>query len=197
MEPSFNNIQIQQGKEPFKNPRNAAAGSLKQLDPKDTSKRSLEFFAYAWGNCSSLPYDNHYELMHFFKDLGFPINENFGIFNTIDDLIIFYNDILEKRPDLGYDIDGIVYKINRLDWRERLQSTEHHPRWAIAHKFPAERAVTKIIDVEVQIGRTGVLTPVARLQPVTIGGALISNASLHNFEEVKRKDIRIGDMVWV
>jgi len=194
---SLNNIQIQQGKEPFKNPRNAAAGSLKQLDPKETSKRSLEFFAYAWGNCSSLPYDNHYELMHFFKDLGFPINENFGIFNTIDDLIIFYNDILEKRPDLGYDIDGIVYNINRLHWRERLQSTEHHPRWAIAHKFPAERAVTKIIDVEVQIGRTGVLTPVARLQPVTIGGALISNASLHNFEEVKRKDIRIGDMVWV
>ena len=107
------------------------------------------------------------------------------------------DDILEKRPDLGYYIDGIVYKINRLDWRDRLQSTEHHPRWAIAHKFPAERAVTKIIDVEIQVGRTGVLTPVARLQPVTIGGALISNASLHNFEEVKKKDIRIGDTVWV
>ena len=193
----LNKIQEEQGKEPFKNPRNAAAGSLKQLDPNETSKRSLEFFAYAWGVSSSLPYNNHYELMHFFKDLGFPINENFGVFETIDELIVFYNDILEKRPDLGYDIDGIVYKINRLDWRERLQSTEHHPRWAIAHKFPAERAVTKIIDVEVQVGRTGVLTPVARLHPVTIGGALISNASLHNFEEVKRKDIRIGDTVWV
>ena len=194
---SLNKIQIEQGKEPFKNPRNAAAGSLKQLDPKETSKRSLEFFAYAWGDSSSLPYDNHYDLINFFKDLGFPINKNFGIFKTIDDLIIFYNDILEKRPDLGYDIDGIVYKLNKLDLRERLQSTEHHPRWAIAHKFPAERAVTKIIDVEIQVGRTGVLTPVARLQPIAIGGALISNASLHNFEEVSRKDIRIGDMVWV
>ena len=121
--------------------------------------------------------------------------ENFEKFAKI--YFNLHSRIFEKRPDLGYYIDGIVYKINRLDWRDRLQSTEHHPRWAIAHKFPAERAVTKIIDVEIQVGRTGVLTPVARLQPVTIGGALISNASLHNFEEVKKKDIRIGDTVWV
>ena len=193
----LNKIQEEQGKDLFKNPRNAAAGSLKQLDPRETSKRSLEFFAYAWGAASSLPYNNHYDLINFFKELGFPINENFGIFKTIDELIEFYNSILEKRADLGYDIDGIVYKINRLDWRERMQSTEHHPRWAIAHKFPAEKAITKIIEIEIQVGRTGVLTPVARLQPVTIGGALVSNASLYNFEELKRKDIRIGDMVWV
>ena len=194
---ALNRTQELEGKEPFKNPRNAAAGSLKQLDPKETGKRSLEFFAYAWGSTSSLPYDNHYDLMIFFKELGFPINSHFGVFETIDELLVFYNNVLEKRPSLGYDIDGIVYKINRLDWRERLQSTDHHPRWAIAHKFPAERAVTKIIDIDIQVGRTGVLTPVARLQPVSIGGALISNASLHNFEEIQRKDIRIGDMVWV
>jgi len=193
----LNEIQDKQGKELFKNPRNAAAGSLKQLDPKETAKRSLEFFAYAWGSASSLPYDNHYDLINFFKDLGFPTNDNFGLFKSIDELIIFYEDILERRGSLGYDIDGIVYKINRLDWRERLQSTEHHPRWAIAHKFPAEKAVTKILDIEIQVGRTGVLTPVARLSPVNIGGALVSNSSLHNFEEIKRKDIRIGDMVWV
>ena len=193
----LNKIQGKQSKELFKNPRNAAAGSLKQLDPNETAKRSLEFFAYAWGSVSSLPYDNHYDLINFFKDLGFPTNDNFGLFKSIDELIIFYEDILERRESLGYDIDGIVYKINRLDWRERLQSTEHHPRWAIAHKFPAEKAVTKILDIEIQVGRTGVLTPVARLSPVNIGGALVSNASLHNFEEIKRKDIRIGDMVWV
>ena len=193
----LNEIQDKQGKEMFKNPRNAAAGSLKQLDPKETAKRSLEFFAYAWGSVSSLPYDNHFDLINFFNDLGFPTNDNFGLFKSIDELIIFYEDILERRGSLGYDIDGIVYKINRLDWRERLQSTEHHPRWAIAHKFPAEKAVTKILDIEIQVGRTGVLTPVARLSPVNIGGALVSNSSLHNFEEIKRKDIRIGDMVWV
>ena len=193
----LNKIQGKQNKELFKNPRNAAAGSLKQLDPNETAKRSLEFFAYAWGSVSSLPYDNHYDLINFFKDLGFPTNDNFGLFKSIDELIIFYEDILERRGTLGYDIDGIVYKINRLDWRERLQSTEHHPRWAIAHKFPAERAITEILDIEIQVGRTGVLTPVARLASVNIGGALVSNASLHNFEEIKRKDIRIGDMVWV
>ena len=99
--------------------------------------------------------------------------------------------------DLGYDIDGIVYKLNRIDWRERLQSTGHHPRWAIAHKFPAEKAISEIIDVQIQVGRTGVLTPVARLKPVNIGGALVSNASLHNYEDIKKKDIRIGDTVWV
>ena len=193
----LNKIQDKQGKELFKNPRNAAAGSLKQLDPNETAKRSLEFFAYAWGSASFLPYDNHYDLINFFKELGFPTNDNFGLFKSIDELIVFYEDILERRAALGYDIDGIVYKINRLDWRERLQSTEHHPRWAIAHKFPAEKAVTKILDIEIQVGRTGVLTPVARLLPVNIGGALVSNASLHNFEEIKRKDIRVGDTVWV
>ena len=99
--------------------------------------------------------------------------------------------------DLGYDIDGIVYKLNRIDWRDRLQSTGHHPRWAIAHKFPAEKAISEIVDVQIQVGRTGVLTPVARLKPVNIGGALVSNASLHNYDDIQKKDIRIGDAVWV
>ena len=193
----LNEIQDKQGKELFKNPRNAAAGSLKQLDPKETAKRSLEFFAYAWGSASSLPYDNHYDLINFFKDLGFPTNDNFGLFKSIDELIIFYEDILERRGSLGYDIDGIVYKINRLDWRERLQSTEHHPRWAIAHKFPAEKAVTKILDIEIQVGRTGVLTPVARLSPVNIGGALVSNSSLHNFEAVSYTHLTLPTILLV
>ena len=116
---------------------------------------------------------------------------------SVNSLEKYYNNLLDKRMDLGYDIDGIVYKLNRIDWRERLQSTGHHPRWAIAHKFPAEKAISEIIDVQIQVGRTGVLTPVARLKPVNIGGALVSNASLHNYEDIKKKDIRIGDTVWV
>ena len=193
----LNEKQKKDGKDIFKNPRNAAAGSLKQLDPKETSKRPLRFFAFSWGVFSNNNFNLHSDIMNYFNDLGLITNPESSTHMSVNSLEKYYNNLLDKRMDLGYDIDGIVYKLNRIDWRERLQSTGHHPRWAIAHKFPAEKAISEIIDVQVQVGRTGVLTPVARLKPVNIGGALVSNASLHNYEDIKKKDIRIGDTVWV
>ena len=193
----LNEKQKKDGKDIFKNPRNAAAGSLKQLDPKETSKRPLRFFAFSWGVFSDNNFNLHSDIMSYFNDLGLITNPESSTHMSINSLEKYYNNLLDKRMDLGYDIDGIVYKLNRIDWRERLQSTGHHPRWAIAHKFPAEKAISEIIDVQIQVGRTGVLTPVARLKPVNIGGALVSNASLHNYEDIKKKDIRIGDTVWV
>ena len=193
----LNEKQKKDGKDIFKNPRNAAAGSLKQLDPKETSKRPLRFFAFSWGVFSDNNFSLHSDIMSYFNDLGLITNPESSTHMSVNSLEKYYNNLLDKRMDLGYDIDGIVYKLNRIDWRERLQSTGHHPRWAIAHKFPAEKAISEIIDVQIQVGRTGVLTPVARLKPVNIGGALVSNASLHNYEDIKKKDIRIGDTVWV
>ena len=193
----LNEKQKKDGKDIFKNPRNAAAGSLKQLDPKETSKRPLRFFAFSWGIFSDNNFNFHSDIMNYFNDLGLITNPESSTHMSVNSLEKYYNNLLDKRMDLGYDIDGIVYKLNRIDWRERLQSTGHHPRWAIAHKFPAEKAISEIIDVQIQVGRTGVLTPVARLKPVNIGGALVSNASLHNYEDIKKKDIRIGDSVWV
>ncbi len=193
----LNEKQKKDGKDLFKNPRNAAAGSLKQLDPKETSKRPLRFFAFSWGTFSDNNFNLHSDIMNYFNDLGLITNPESSTHMSVNSLEKYYNNLLDKRMDLGYDIDGIVYKLNRIDWRERLQSTGHHPRWAIAHKFPAEKAISEIIDVQIQVGRTGVLTPVARLKPVNIGGALVSNASLHNYEDIKKKDIRIGDTVWV
>ena len=193
----LNEKQKKDGKDIFKNPRNAAAGSLKQLDPKETSKRPLRFFAFSWGTFSDNNFNLHSDIMNYFNDLGLITNPESSTHISVNSLEKYYNNLLDKRMDLGYDIDGIVYKLNRIDWRERLQSTGHHPRWAIAHKFPAEKAISEIIDVQIQVGRTGVLTPVARLKPVNIGGALVSNASLHNYEDIKKKDIRIGDTVWV
>ena len=193
----LNEKQKKDGKDIFKNPRNAAAGSLKQLDPKETSKRPLRFFAFSWGVFSNNNFNLHSDIMNYFNDLGLITNPESSTHMSVNSLEKYYNNLLDKRMDLGYDIDGIVYKLNRIDWRERLQSTGHHPRWAIAHKFPAEKAISQIIDVQIQVGRTGVLTPVARLKPVNIGGALVSNASLHNYEDIKKKDIRIGDTVWV
>ena len=193
----LNEKQKKDGKDIFKNPRNAAAGSLKQLDPKETSKRPLRFFAFSWGVFSDNNFSLHSDIISYFNDLGLITNPESSTHMSVNSLEKYYNNLLDKRMDLGYDIDGIVYKLNRIDWRERLQSTGHHPRWAIAHKFPAEKAISEIIDVQIQVGRTGVLTPVARLKPVNIGGALVSNASLHNYEDIKKKDIRIGDTVWV
>ena len=193
----LNDKQKKDGKDIFKNPRNAAAGSLKQLDPKETSKRPLRFFAFSWGVFSDNNFNLHSDIMSYFNDLGLITNPESSTHMSVSSLEKYYNNLSDKRMNLGYDIDGIVYKLNRIDWRERLQSTGHHPRWAIAHKFPAEKAISEIIDVQIQVGRTGVLTPVARLKPVNIGGALVSNASLHNYEDIKKKDIRIGDTVWV
>ena len=193
----LNEKQKKDGKDIFKNPRNAAAGSLKQLDPKETSKRPLRFFAFSWGVFSDNNFNKHSDIISYFNDLGLITNPESSTHTSVNSLEKYFNSLLDKRMYLGYDIDGIVYKLNRIDWRERLQSTGHHPRWAIAHKFPAEKAISEIIDVQIQVGRTGVLTPVARLKPVNIGGALVSNASLHNYEDIKKKDIRIGDTVWV
>ena len=193
----LNEKQKKDGKDIFKNPRNAAAGSLKELDPKETSKRPLRFFAFSWGVFSDNNFNKHSDIISYFNDLGLITNPESSTHTSVNSLEKYFNSLLDKRMDLGYDIDGIVYKLNRIDWRERLQSTGHHPRWAIAHKFPAEKAISEIIDVQIQVGRTGVLTPVARLKPVNIGGALVSNASLHNYEDIKKKDIRIGDTVWV
>ena len=183
----LNDKQKQSGKDIFKNPRNAAAGSLKQLDPNETAKRPLRFFAFSWGLFPENNFNYHSDIINYFNDLGLITNPESSNHKSLESLEKYYNNLLDKRMDLGYDIDGIVYKLNRIDWRDRLQSTGHHPRWAIAHKFPAEKAISEIVDVQIQVGRTGVLTPVARLKPVNIGGALVSNASLHNYDDIQKK----------
>lgn len=180
----------------FANPRNAAAGSLRQLDPEITRSRNLRYFAYGIGN-GELSATTHYELLKMLKLFGFTVNNEIKIANNIDEIIAFYEAISSKRYELGYDIDGIVYKVNRLDYQTRLGFVSRSPRWAIAHKFPAEKGKTKLLDIKIQVGRTGALTPVAELAEINIGGVMVSRATLHNEDEIKRKDIRIGDIILV
>jgi DNA ligase (NAD+) len=194
---AMNERQTQAGKPLFANPRNAAAGSLRQLDASITASRPLRFFAYAWGEASALPGDTQFEVVQAFAKWGFTVNPLMVRCATVEELLARYRLIEAQRSSLGYDIDGVVYKVDRLDLQQRLGFVSRSPRWATAHKFPAQKATTLLRDIEVQVGRTGALTPVAKLQPVTVGGVVVSNATLHNEEEIARKDLRIGDTVIV
>ncbi|MBB4477595.1 NAD-dependent DNA ligase LigA [Rhizobium etli] len=198
-----------EGKQTYVNPRNTAAGSLRQLDAKVTASRKLKFFAYAWGEMAEMPADTQFGMVQTFKDWGFPVNPLMKRLNSVADILAHYDEIGLERPDLDYDIDGVVYKVDSLELQQRLGFRSRSPRWATAHKFPAEQAFTEVEKIEIQVGRTGALTPVARLKPITVGGVVVTNATLHNEDYIKgignsgerirpeEHDIREGDTVIV
>ena len=197
----FANLNLRQreaGQKEFANPRNAAAGSLRQLDSRITAQRDLRFFAYGIGAIegADMPM-THAALLDWYVDLGIPVCAERAIVADADGLLGFFRHIGQMRESLPYDIDGVVYKVNRIDWQEQLGFVTRAPRFAMAHKFPAQEAMTQLLDIEVQVGRTGAITPVARLAPVFVGGVTVTNATLHNEDEIRRKDIRIGDTVIV
>jgi DNA ligase (NAD+) len=192
---TLNERQAAAGRPVFANPRNAAAGSLRQLDAAITAQRPLHFFAYAWGEMSALPATTQSDMVRIFHGFGLPINPLTIVCHGAEALLAHYHRIEADRANLGYDIDGVVYKVDDLALQNRLGFVSRAPRWAVAHKFPAEKAMTILHDIEIQVGRTGALTPVAKLEPVTVGGVVVSNATLHNEDEIARKDIRIGDTV--
>ena len=194
---TLNNSRLDQSLPIFSNPRNAAAGSVRQLDPKITLSRKLDFYAYGWGQMSSPIGNTLLNIRDNIKSYGFKLNTPSKLCCKVEDMIEFYDSLYEERPKLGYDIDGIVYKLNDVSLYERLGNTDHSPRYAISHKFPAEKGVSVLKNVTFQVGRTGAITPVAELAPVTIGGVRISRASLHNKDEIYRLGIVIGDTVTV
>ena len=194
---AFNASQAAAGARIFANPRNFAAGSLRQLDVAVTASRPLRFFAHGWGELSALPADSQAGVMRAFAAWGFPVSDRLRVCASVDDALAAYRAIEADRATLPFDIDGVVYKVDRLDWQARLGQVARSPRWALAHKFPAEQATTRLLAIDIQVGRTGVLTPVARLEPVTVGGVVVTNATLHNADEIARKDVRVGDTVRV
>src|SRR5580693_7148211 len=205
---ALNKRQAESGGQVFANPRNSAAGSLRQKDASITASRPLGFFAYAWGEISAMPEATQSGMIAWFERCGFSTNPLTKLCHSVEQLIAFHRKIEEQRAELDYDIDGVVYKVDRIDWQERLGFVSRTPRWAIAHKFPAERAVTVLRDIEIQVGRTGSFTPVGKLEPVGVGGVIVQNVTLHNEDyirgignkgEVLRegRDMRIGDTVVV
>jgi DNA ligase (NAD+) len=194
----LNRLAKEKGGKEFANPRNAAAGSLRQLDPEVTAKRPLSIYCYSTGVVEGgVLADTHYEILGQLRDFGLPVCNEIKKLRGVSACLDYYKDISKRRDDLPYDIDGIVYKVNAIELQKRLGFVARAPRWAIAHKFPAQEEITRIIDVDFQVGRTGAVTPVARLEPVFVGGVTVSNATLHNMDEIRRKDIRIGDQVIV
>ena len=181
----------------FANPRNAAAGSLRQLDTAITAARPLRFLAHGWGEMEAMPADTQLGMMTTLRGWGFPVSDTLVRCDGMAAALAVYRRILASRPALGFDIDGVVIKVDRMDWQARLGQVARSPRWALALKFPAEQATTRLLAIEIQVGRTGALTPVARLQPVTVGGVVVTNATLHNEDEIARKDVRVGDLVMV
>ncbi|WP_029041391.1 NAD-dependent DNA ligase LigA [Cucumibacter marinus] len=186
-----------EGGQDYVNPRNTAAGSLRQKDASVTASRNLKFFAYAWGEMSAMPEDTQYGMVQKLGEWGFVINPLMKRVITVEEMLEQYREIETQRATLGYDIDGVVYKVDSLELQRRWGFVARAPRWAIAHKFPAEQATTVLEAIDIQVGRTGALTPVARLKPVTVGGVVVENATLHNEDEIRRKDVRVGDTVTV
>ncbi|MBK0009458.1 MULTISPECIES: NAD-dependent DNA ligase LigA [Priestia] len=194
---ALNEAKMERDEVPFANPRNAAAGSLRQLDPKIAAKRNLDIFVYAMTDTGELEIDSHSESLNLLDDLGFKTNKERQTCETIDDVIAYIEGWQTKRPELSYDIDGIVVKVDSFDQQAELGTTAKSPRWAIAYKFPAEEVVTKLVNIELTVGRTGVITPTAILEPVQVAGTTVQRASLHNEDLIREKDIRIGDYVVV
>jgi DNA ligase (NAD+) len=194
---ALNEEQSAAGRTVFANPRNSAAGSLRQLDPQVTASRPLRFLAYAWGEMSDMPAASQWDMLHWLNTRGFPTNPLSRLCGSLEELLAFHHEIELERARLDYDIDGVVYKVNRLDWQRRLGFVGRDPRWALAHKFPAQKATTVVNAIELQVGRTGALTPVAKLAPVNVGGVVVSNATLHNEDYIRELDVRIGDTVTV